>query len=153
VLIRPDLDQWKPGEHTGTFRGNNLAFVAATELFSYWDTSELSESIEEKEHIIRQRLEEIAARWPELGCEVRGRGMIYGLKIASLGMAQQLSREAFERGLVIELSGARDDVLKLLPPLVIEEELLRKGLDIIDESLEAIMERRGNGEFDDYTQS
>ncbi|MDD4874183.1 MAG: aminotransferase class III-fold pyridoxal phosphate-dependent enzyme, partial [Dehalococcoidales bacterium] len=144
VLIRPELDQWKPGEHTGTFRGNNLAFVAATRLFDYWKTDELSERIKIKEKIIRDRLSIIADKYPELNCKVRGRGMIYGLEIGTKGMAKQVSRESFNRNLIIELAGADDDVLKFLPPLVIEEELLVKGLDIIEEAIVALMEEKKN---------
>jgi len=144
VLVKPDLDQWKPGEHTGTFRGNNLAFVAATELFSYWETDELSEKIKAKEKIIRERLTYIADKYKEIDCKVRGRGMIYGLEIGAKGMAAQVSQESFNRNLVIELSGAKDDVLKFLPPLVIEEDLLVKGLDIIEESILALIENRNN---------
>jgi diaminobutyrate-2-oxoglutarate transaminase len=144
VLVRPELDQWKPGEHTGTFRGNNLAFIAATKLFEYWKTDELAELIKTKEKIMRDRLKIIADKYPELNCKVRGRGMIYGLDIAPKGMARQVSRESFCRGLIIELAGAEHSVLKFLPPLIIEENLLVKGLDIIEESIVALMEAKNN---------
>lgn len=53
-----------------------------------------------------------------------------------------MSAEAFERGLIIELAGANDDVLKFLPPLVIEEELLKEGLSIVDDSIDAVMDKK-----------
>ncbi|HAS28063.1 MAG TPA: diaminobutyrate--2-oxoglutarate transaminase [Dehalococcoidia bacterium] len=146
VLVRPELDQWKPGEHTGTFRGNNLAFIAAAKLFQYWKTDELAELIKAKEKILKNRLNIIAEKYPELNCRVRGKGMIYGLDIAVKGMARQISKECFCRGLVIELAGADNSVLKFLPPLIIEEKLLVQGLDIIEESIVAIMEERNNGD-------
>lgn len=150
VLMHPSLDQWKPGEHTGTFRGNNLAFVAANELLSYWQTEDLSTAIKHKEEIIKKRLLEISEKYPQMNGEVRGRGMIYGLVMPENGFAGRVSSEAFERGLIIELAGANDEVLKLLPPLVIEDELLNEGLDIIEDSIGAIFEQRklaveGNG--------
>lgn len=146
VLFRPELDQWKPGEHTGTFRGNNLAFVAATELFAYWLTDELAEKVKAKEKIIKDRLTIIADKYTELDCKVRGRGMIYGLEIGAKGMAHRVSSESFNRGLIIELAGAQDDVLKFLPPLVIDEDLLARGLDIIEESIVALLEEKNNGD-------
>lgn len=142
VLMRPELDQWKPGEHTGTFRGNNLAFVASTQILSYWESDALTESVFYKEEILREELERIAAKYADLGATVRGRGLIYGLHIPERGFCSTVSREAFERGLIIELAGAEDDVLKFLPPLLIEEELLRAGLQIIDEAVGAVCERR-----------
>ncbi len=145
LLFKPELDQWRAGEHTGTFRGNNLAFVAASELISFWETDELANYIKSSEKIICDKLTAMAEKYKELDCQVRGRGMIYGLDIGAKGLAAQVSRECFNRNLVIELSGARDNVVKILPPLVIEEELLVKGLDIIDESIGALLEAQNNG--------
>ena len=142
VLMRHELDQWKPGEHTGTFRGNNLAFVAAAESLAYWDDDNLSNAVKHKSEIIRYALQEIANNNPELNATVRGRGMIYGLVMPHRGMAAHISKTAFEKGLVIELSGAEDQVLKVLPPLVIEEDLLNRGLEIIADSIYETLERR-----------
>ena len=140
--IKPELDQWKPGEHTGTFRGNNLAFVASSELLSYWENDNLSQAVFYKEALLRKELEKMAEKYKDLSTEVRGRGLIYGFHIPETGFCSEVSSEAFERGLIIELAGANDDVLKFLPPLVIEEELLTKGLGIIDESIQAVMGRK-----------
>lgn len=150
LLMRPELDQWKPGEHTGTFRGNNLAFVASVETLAYWDNNDLSDAIQYKEAIIREELEKIAAKYPDLNAAVRGLGMIYGLEIPELGFAKEVSRIAFTKGLVIELSGASDQVVKLLPPLTIDEATLRNGLAIIDETIGEIIatkQERLSGEF------
>jgi len=142
VLIKPELDQWRPGEHTGTFRGNNLAFVASTRLMSYWENEYLTEAVCYKEKIMRERLEEISEKYPSIEAEIRGRGLIYGLHIPFRGFCSEVSEEAFERGLIIELAGARDDVLKFLPPLVIDEDVIREGLQIIDDSIGAVLEKR-----------
>jgi len=142
LLLRPELDQWQPGEHTGTFRGNNLGFVAATECLGYWDNQDLAKAVEYKGGILRTELERIAARFPELDPRVRGIGMVWGIELPQPGVASEAAREAFTRGLVIETAGAEDQVLKFLPALVIEEALLREGLDIVEQSLGALSERR-----------
>ncbi len=142
VLIRPDLDQWKPGEHTGTFRGNNLAFVASTQLLSYWDNDNLSEAVFYKEKVLRDELEKILAKNPDLNGTVRGRGLIYGLKIPFRGFSSEVSSQCFDRGLIIELAGTQDDVLKFLPPLTIEEDVLREGIGIIDEAICDVLDQR-----------
>ena len=142
VLMKPELDQWKPGEHTGTFRGNNLAFVASTQLLSYWDNGDFSDAIRYREGVLKEKLEEITNKYKDLGVEMRGRGLIYGLYFPQQGLSGAVTEEAFERGLVIERAGAKNDVIKFLPPLVIEEELLRQGVDIIDESIAACLEKR-----------
>jgi diaminobutyrate-2-oxoglutarate transaminase len=142
VLMKPELDQWKPGEHTGTFRGNNLAFVASTQLLSYWDNGDFSDAIRYREGVLKEKLGEITDKYKDLGVEMRGRGLIYGLYFPQQGFSGAVTEESFERGLVIERAGAKNDVIKFLPPLVIEEELLRQGLNIIDESIAACLEKR-----------
>lgn len=142
VLIKPELDQWKPGEHTGTFRGNNLAFVAATQLLSYWENDNLTETVYHKEKIMKNKLMEIVEDYSSLGLEVRGKGFIYGLKIPLMGFCSEVSEEAFSRDLLIELAGANDDVLKFLPPLLIEDKLLQEGLQIIEDSIKVVFEKR-----------
>lgn len=150
LLMRPELDQWQPGEHTGTFRGNNLAFVAATELLSYWDNEDLTYSVEYKGGIIREHLEAMAAKYPELHMQVRGRGMVWGLEIPRTGFVGELSAKAFENHLVAETCGSKGHVLKLLPPLIIEEELLTRGLEILAQSLDSLWKEKQeslSGEF------
>lgn len=142
LLLRPELDQWKPGEHTGTFRGNNLAFVAATEAFSFWETDDLSAAVKYKGKIIEEKLHSIADKYPELQASVRGRGMIWGLDIPDHGFAPKVSEVCFTKNLIIELAGADNQVVKFLPPLVIDEDSLRQGLDIVEEAIVEILEQK-----------
>jgi diaminobutyrate-2-oxoglutarate transaminase len=142
LLMRPDLDQWQPGEHTGTFRGNNLAFVASTEALSYWDNDDLAKAIEYKGDILCTELQKMVEKFPELEASLRGVGMVWGLELPQTGVAGEASAEAFERGLIIETAGANDQVLKFLPSLLIEEDILREGLGIVEESLAALVDKR-----------
>lgn len=144
VLLRPDLDQWKPGEHTGTFRGNNLAFVASTEALSYWESPAMTEAVQYKGAILHEALEKIARDYPELEARVRGRGMIWGLELPERNFASQVSEKCFENGLIIELAGSEDQVLKFLPPLLIEEETLQQGLAIVETSIAQLLKEREN---------
>jgi diaminobutyrate-2-oxoglutarate transaminase len=133
VLLARDLDIWKPGEHNGTFRGNNLAFVTAAEALTYWEDDTLTRDVTRKAAVARERLERIAARC-EGGASVRGRGLLQGLVCQTPGMAERISRRSFEQGLVIETAGVRSEVVKLLPPLTISDEELQQGLDILEQS-------------------
>ncbi|OXR48555.1 MULTISPECIES: diaminobutyrate--2-oxoglutarate transaminase [unclassified Pusillimonas] len=145
VLMKPELDVWKPGSHSGTFRGNNLAFVTAAQaLDSYWADNRFEKEVGRKAEIVRDRLESIVQSYPSAGLSVRGRGLIQGLVTpADDDLANAISAKAFEHGLVIETSGANDEVLKLLPALTIEEEQLKKGLEIIERSVAEVFEARG----------
>jgi diaminobutyrate-2-oxoglutarate transaminase len=142
VLLRPEVDVWKPGHHTGTFRGNNLAFVSArAALETYWVDAAFTDGVRAKSANVDAELRRIAAAHPSLGAVVRGRGLMYGLAIDSdRTLAGRISAEAFRRGLIIETAGAFDEVLKFLPALTISKEELSRGLAIVAESLDAVLE-------------
>ena len=138
TLIRPDLDQWAPGEHNGTFRGNNLAFVTATAaLDCFWRTSELEQQVRIKGELVTERLWEMALLRPGIRAEVRGRGLLHGLHLGVPGLAREVAMRAFDAGLVIETAGPDDGVLKVMPPLTISVDELTFGLDVIETAIEA----------------
>jgi len=137
VLMRPDIDQWSPGEHTGTFRGNSLAFVAGATALERWETDEFSKEVVAKGEKVEARFRAIAERHKDLISDVRGLGMIWGLQSDQEDFCNEVSAEAFKRGLLAETAGADDQVIKFLAPLTISEEELDKGLDLLDESVDA----------------
>ncbi len=143
VLLKRDLDVLKTGSHSGTFRGNNMAFVCATvALEEYWADDALTRDVHRKEGLVRERLAAIAAANPAAQLEVRGRGFIFGFASTAMpDLAKSVAAEAFSRGLVVETSGPVDEVLKLLPALVIDDTTLNRGLDIIAASVEAVLAR------------
>jgi diaminobutyrate-2-oxoglutarate transaminase len=139
TLIRPELDIWAPGEHNGTFRGNNHAFVTATAALDYWKDPNFEKSIQEKSEKIFAFLEGIVAKYPELKGKARGRGYMVGIASKIDGLASSVAEEAFQRGLIIETSGPKDEVFKLFPPLVIDDAGLDNGLKIIEDSVKAVL--------------
>ena len=141
VLIEPSIDQWKPAEHTGTFRGNNLAFVAATAALGYWMTEEFSAEVVRKGKLLENLLTEIKEKYSSLALKVRGRGLIYGLEMPRPDLAKAASKEAFRRKLILELAGPNDEVLKFLPPLIIDDEALKIGISIIAEIIRLLVAR------------
>lgn len=142
VLMRDDVDVWSPGEHTGTFRGNSHAFVAGTAMLEhYWRTDELSKSVRAKGAKVEARFRAIQARHPEFLSDVRGMGMILGMESPVKDFCSLISRKAFERGLLMETAGSEGQVLKFLAPLVIREDELDKGLDILDVAVDVAVER------------
>ncbi|MGO1766880.1 MAG: aminotransferase class III-fold pyridoxal phosphate-dependent enzyme, partial [Advenella sp.] len=145
VLMKPELDVWKPGQHSGTFRGNNLAFVTAAQaLDSYWTDDQFQNETRRKESIVRDWLENLVHSFPEAGFSVRGRGLIQGLVSNDKPeLANKIAQQAFTHGLVIETSGAQDEVLKILPALTIEDEQLTRGLELIERSVGEVLKQEG----------
>jgi len=142
VLMKPELDQWKPGEHNGTFRGNNLAFVTAKATINhYWHNDEFSKEITTKGDYIAQRVDDWVQQYGEGNFSAKGRGMFRGINCVNGDIASQITRAAFKKGLIIETSGADDQVVKFLCPLVISMDNLEKGMDIVEESIKEVCAR------------
>jgi diaminobutyrate-2-oxoglutarate transaminase len=139
VFIRPDLDCWKPGEHNGTFRGNNLAFVGATAAINtYWSDTNFEESLVRKSAWIAKALGRIVEDLPLGTAIVRGRGLFTGIAFSDPQIANQSARQLFEDGMVIETCGPRNEVLKLFPPLTISDDDLELGLSQIAHSVSKV---------------
>lgn len=133
VLIERSLDQWQPGEHNGTFRGNNHAFVTATTMLkTYWSTDDFAESVQAKGEQLRARLQQIVERFPVHIVKARGRGMMQGLCFADPEHAASVAKRAFKHGLIIERGGPYDEVVRCMMPLTISDVELKEGLDILE---------------------
>jgi diaminobutyrate-2-oxoglutarate transaminase len=130
TLFRPELDLWSPGEHNGTFRGHNPAFVTATAaLEHYWRDGRFAAGVAVLADQLHDGLARIAAATE--GSVVRGRGLLAGVYYADPTAAHRIAAEAFQRGLLVETSGPRSEVVKTMPALTTSAEDLARGLDIL----------------------
>src|SRR5699024_5097513 len=136
TLIKPEYDQWGSGEHNGTFRGNNLAFLGATEALRFWENDDFADEIQEKATLWRKAVDLLIEKYTTLNGEARGRGLMQGMAVGEEGLASKICAEAFQRGLILETSGPDDEVVKFLPPLIIDEEGLKEGLEILEDSIQ-----------------
>ncbi|MCC5988222.1 MAG: diaminobutyrate--2-oxoglutarate transaminase [Pararhodobacter sp.] len=136
LLIRPDLDVWKPAEHNGTFRGNGHAFVTArAAIEKFWADDGFQRQIEAKAAYLSERLTDIAAGVP--GAVLKGRGMMQGIDLGSGELAASVCAACFDNGLIIETSGEHDQVVKVLAPLTTPQEQLAEGLDILHAAVQS----------------
>lgn len=140
TLMKDELDVFNPGEHNGTFRGNNLAFIAATEALEYWKDDLFAKEVQDKGNFLNEFIEKVIEKYPELKAKPRGRGLMQGVACGVDGVASDICEKAFEKGLLMETSGPKSEVFKFLPPLVIDKSGLQKGFDIIEESIEEVIE-------------
>ncbi|GAA4919016.1 diaminobutyrate--2-oxoglutarate transaminase [Nesterenkonia rhizosphaerae] len=142
TLFKPELDVWEPGEHNGTFRGNNLAFVtAARALELFWSDDSFQQELGEKIQQLREGLEKVSAHVKD--STVRGRGFLTGIWFPNPDTAGKVAAEAYKRNLLLETSGPEDEVIKLMPPLNISSEDLQKGLSILEEAVLAATGQHG----------
>jgi diaminobutyrate-2-oxoglutarate transaminase len=127
-LIKEKFDQWQPGEHNGTFRGNNLAFVAGSAALDYWDVdSPLPMELPLKAAWISEELHATAALFPEETVTIRGKGLLRGLVFKSAQLADKVSQCGFSEGVIAETCGPNNEVLKIMPALTIDQATLKEG--------------------------
>jgi diaminobutyrate-2-oxoglutarate transaminase len=139
VLFKPEHDIWKPGEHNGTFRGNNLAFVTAEATINhYWSDDLFSKEVKRKGKYMYDRINKIIDQYGEGNFTSRGRGMFQGINCVSGDLASKITKLAFKNGLMIETSGADDHVIKFLCPLTISDQNLKRGMDILEDAIETV---------------
>jgi diaminobutyrate-2-oxoglutarate transaminase len=145
VLLRPDRDAWGPGEHSGTFRGSNLAFVTAAAALDFWTEREFRAGIADRTDAIERWIGRVVAEHPHLGLRPKGLGLMLGIEFPSGDLAARIARAAYEKGVLVELAGPEDEVLKLMPPLTIEPDVLGRGLGRLEDAIRAEVVASGGG--------
>ena len=141
TLIKPELDQWGPGEHNGTFRGHNPAFVtAAAALREFWTDDTLERSTIAKGERVEAALADLATSSERVELTPKGRGLARGLAFSQPELAAKACAAAFERGLLMETSGPSDEVMKIMPPLTISDADLDEGLAVVADAVRAVNE-------------
>ncbi|MGG1575274.1 aspartate aminotransferase family protein [Fictibacillus sp. NRS-1165] len=155
VVYDKELDQWSPGAHIGTFRGNQMAMAAGMASLRYIKENNLSEHAEKMGALLVSKLADIQQRFPEIG-EIRGRGLMIGAEIvdpegkkansgsypAHPSLASAIQRECFNRGLILEVGGRHGSVVRFLPPLIITYEQVLEVAEIFSQAIEAAAGRK-----------
>lgn len=142
LLIQRELDQWKPGQHTGTFRGNNLAFVACRALLDLWRDEQFTEHLAIQSSLVEVTLRQWKHELPDTIADIRGRGLVWGIDTSLNNIANEVCKEAFTRGLIVETAGAQDQVIKLLPPLTSNRQEIEHGLQLLYQSIIEVRQRK-----------
>lgn len=141
-LVKAEHDaHWQPGEHTGTFRGQGLSFVAGAEALRYFEDESLMGEVRQKGAAMREALETIASGHPAHGLKVRGRGMMQALDMGDGAIAKKIAATCFDSGLLIGPCGTGGRVLKLIPPLTIPADDLAEGLGIFAGAVTRVLEQ------------
>lgn len=140
TLFKKELDVFKPGEHNGTFRGCQLSMVAGLAALEMTVEQDIPAQVRRKEKIVKEYLDKEIKPLLKGKMEIRGIGLSWGIEFNDGKLARAVLDKCFEKKLIIELAGSYDSVLKIMPSLVIEDELLLKGLNIVKESIQEVIE-------------
>lgn len=145
IAYRSDLDVWKKAAHIGTFRGNIIAMAAGAASIDFMLENDLANYAKDLGRHFMERLKPLEQKSPIVG-EVRGRGLMIGIEIVSdketrkpsSEICSKIRDEVFKNGVLIEIGGHYNNVLRFLPPLIISKKLADSGIDIIVSAIEKI---------------
>ncbi|MFC7157292.1 aspartate aminotransferase family protein [Halomarina halobia] len=143
TIYREDLDTWGAGDHAGTYRGHVVAMRAGTRAIEYVREHDLLAHAREVGSYVRTRLEEAAEGTPRV-VDVRGRGLFVGAEFVDAdgapddGAADAVQDYCFERGVLVWKAGRHGNVLRLLPPLVLTQELAEAAMDVVVDAVESV---------------
>jgi len=148
IVFGKKLDVWGPGAHVGTFRGNALSCAAGVAGIGFMEAHGLAERSARLGKMVLKRCEELMARYSPIG-DVRGRGLYVGIEFVKddkkrspdPDILSRLQKECFPKGLIVWKGGRAGNVARVMPALVITEELLDEGLAIFEDGLRAVSKK------------
>jgi diaminobutyrate-2-oxoglutarate transaminase len=136
IMYDKSLDVWAPGAHTGTFRGNQLAFAAGAEAVRIFRRDRVLENVREQGERIGGLFG--ALRGLPWVLEVRGRGMMWGIELVDPldgrpdgALARAVQDRLLQEGLILETGGRGGGVVRLLPPLNSSSEVVETACRLI----------------------
>ena len=138
LLIKPEYDDWEPGEHTGTFRGFQLAMVGATAAIEFAEQADIEKVAADGsaflEDFLNNRIKAV-----NKDIMIRGLGMIWGIDLSKTDIdSKKVSELCYKNGLIIETAGRNGRVLKIIPPLTTDRETLKRGCEIIENAIKKL---------------
>ncbi|WP_433384192.1 4-aminobutyrate--2-oxoglutarate transaminase [Actinoplanes sp. CA-142083] len=143
------MDAVHPGGLGGTYGGNPIACAAALASIETMRELDLAAAARHIETVARPRLEALAAKHPQIG-EVRGRGAMLAVELVVPGSSTAagptpdpvataaVAKAAHESGLLLLTCGTYGNVIRLLPPLVITDDELDRGLTLLEQAFETL---------------
>jgi diaminobutyrate-2-oxoglutarate transaminase len=152
ILYRSRLDRWGPGSHIGTFRGNNLAFASGNAYLDVLRRENLLENVQVQGRHLLTALANLQRSTPLIS-DVRGVGLILGMEmtawpaasVTAQQVAARVQRAALQRGLILEVGGREDRVIRLLPPLNVTRRTVDDALAIIGSAVRAVQAELTDG--------
>ncbi|MGD8534254.1 MAG: aspartate aminotransferase family protein [Candidatus Aminicenantes bacterium] len=145
IVYKEKLDKWPPGKHIGTFRGNVIAYAAGAAALRFMAENNLAEHSSNLGEKMLSWLKNIEKDSTIVG-EARGRGLMLGIELVSdkaskepaPDLAQRVRTICHQHGLLVEIGGHYSNVIRFLPPLVLTEELAKKGMEIFADSIREV---------------
>jgi 4-aminobutyrate aminotransferase/(S)-3-amino-2-methylpropionate transaminase len=144
------MDAPGPGGLGGTFAGNPLSCAAALAVLDLFEKENLLQRANELGDRFQRRAREWQRRWP-LVDDVRGLGGMQAIELVksqetkapATEETKQITQYCYEHGLVTITAGSYSNVIRVLVPLVVTNEQMDEGLDVLESALAAVCDKKG----------
>jgi 4-aminobutyrate aminotransferase len=143
TIAAPEVADALKGSHLSTFGGNPVTATAVLATIDVIEKKNLVKNADKMGNYLRDRLEELKEKFPAIG-EVRGLGLIQGIEVVKgkKEPAPDLVLELFERtreeGLLIGKGGLYGNVIRITPPLTVDEAEIEHAVRILDRAFEKV---------------
>lgn len=154
LVVRERYDVWEPGAFTGTFRGNAMAFAAASAVIRFAVETDLADRVQTTGAAFLDGLKSVAAQSDIVG-DVRGAGLMLGAEIVDPMLprqhgaaapdaerARRIQLACLEHGLIVETGGQYGNVVRFLPPLTIDEVDMSAALSAFEAAVRQVGRKR-----------
>lgn len=128
----------RKGDHGGTFCGNPLACAVATAVVGYLETENMAHRAAESGQLLLEGLHELRQKHPKLIGAIRGKGLLCAFELESDALVAEVTEAALRAGLLI--TPTRNRIIRLIPALIVTEEEIAKGLDLLDSALASVVQ-------------
>jgi len=146
LVYKKEIEAWGPGAHIGTFRANQVSLAAANGAFDFIEKYDVKSHTKEMGTYLMNGLSEIAKKYPFIG-DIRGKGLMIGVEFVKdlytkepyPELVKEFRATCLQKGLLFEVGGHYNNVLRLVPPLTITPKIIDEALQIMQESLETVV--------------
>lgn len=128
----------KKGDHGGTYCGNPLACAVATAVVSFLQEQKISEKAKVSGEFLLAKLEKLRKKYPSLIISIRAQGLLSALELSSDELVPVLTQKCLEQGLLV--IPTRNQVVRLIPPLIVTKSELEEGVELLDSALSLIVQ-------------
>ncbi len=140
IARRAIMERWQPGSHGGTYGGNAVACAAAVATIRAMREERMVENAARQGALLKAELLRLKAQFPSIG-DVRGLGLMIGVELITAdgmpdaALAKRVVAACRNRGLLLLTCGPYDNVIRFIPPLIVEEDQVRDAVRIFEEAL------------------
>jgi len=147
LVYKKDIESWGPGDHIGTFRSNQASIAGGNGAFSFVKKFGVRQHVTEISEYLMARLNELALQSDFVG-DVRGRGLLIGVEFVKdksskepyPELLKRLRQKCLAKGVLFETGGYYGNVLRLVPALIINREIVDNALSVLEQCLGEVTE-------------